>query len=121
MRTRITALLAVLGLVLAAAAPASADTVRVGNLVAGELEGGTVVAGSPNLTVGAPTLGPGDDVAGAGNFATNTFAVGFNEAFEFNYGVAAAGSADFAFAQSDFLGNDFVFAASGSLSADNTE
>lgn len=98
--------LAVLGVMLAtllaSAAPAWADTVAAGGLIAGELEGGAVVAGSPNLANGAPTLGFGEDAAGAGNFS-GAFAIGLNSPFEGNFGLAVSGPGGEVFADDVFL------------------
>lgn len=98
--------LAVLGMMLsmmlAFAAPAWADTVAAGGLIAGELEGGAVVAGSPNLANGAPTLSFGEDAAGAGNFS-GAFAIGLNSPFEANLGIAVSGPAGGVFAEDVFL------------------
>lgn len=89
-------------MMLALAAPAWADTVTAGGLIAGELEGGAVVAGSPNLANGAPTLSFGEDAAGAGDFSS-AFAIGFNVPLEFNLGIAVASPPEGAFAEDIFL------------------
>jgi hypothetical protein len=98
--------LVVLGIMVAAtlalATPAWADTVTAGGLIAGELEGGAVVAGSPNLAQGAPNLGFGQDAAGAGNFGS-TFAIGFNVPLQFNLGIAAASPPEEVIAEDVFL------------------
>lgn len=91
-----------LAMMLAFAAPAWADTVTAGGLIAGELEGGAVVAGSPNLAQGAPNLGFGEDAAGAGSFTSN-FAIGFNVPLEFNFGLAVASPAEPVFVEDVFL------------------
>lgn len=101
-----------LAMILAFAAPALADTVTADGLIAGELEGGAVVAGSPNLAIGAPTLGLGQDAAGAGDF-NDAFAIGLNDPFAFNLGIAVGDSSN-AFAASGFLDNA-VFVQSGNL------
>lgn len=91
-----------LAMMLAFAAPAWADTVTAGGLIAGELDGGAVVAGSPNLAQGAPNLGFGQDAAGAGDFSS-TFAIGFNVPLEFNFAVAAASPGEEIFVEDVFL------------------
>ena len=107
-----------LAMVLAVAMPAWADTVSAGGQIAGELEGGAVVAGSPNLAIGAPTLGPGEDAAGAGNF-NSAFAIGLNDPFEFNFGVAVGGSFEHSsYAESAFLDYNLALANSGGLEVD---
>lgn len=92
----------ILAVTLGMAAPAWADTVTAGGLIAGELDGGAVVAGSPNLAQDAPNLAFGADAAGAGDFSS-TFAVGFNAPFEFNFAVAAASPGEEIFADDIFL------------------
>ncbi len=84
------------------ATPAWADTVTAGGLIAGELDGGAVVAGSPNLANGAPNLSFGEDAAGAGDFSS-TFAIGFNVPLEFNFAVAAASPGEEIFVDDIFL------------------
>lgn len=102
-----------LAMMLVFAAPAFADTVTAGGMIAGELPGGAAVAGSPNLAIGAPTLGPGEDAAGAGNF-NNTFAIGLNDPFESNFGLAVGDSfGTAAFAESGFLSSNAAFVISG--------
>lgn len=102
-----------LAMVLAFAAPAWADTVTAGGLIAGTLPGGAVVAGSPDLAVGAPNLGLGEDAAGAGD-PDNTAALGVNDPFVSDFALAAGGSFDNAvFTESDFLGHHGVFIATG--------
>lgn len=99
---KLAVLAVMLAMVLMMAAPASADTVTAGGLIAGELEGGAVVAGSPNLAQGAPNLSFGEDAAGAGGFSS-TFAIGFNVPLEFNLGIAVASPAEPVFAEDIFL------------------
>lgn len=99
---RLTVLGVMLAMMLAFAAPAWADTVTAGGLIAGELEGGAVVAGSPNLANGAPTLSFGEDAAGAGSF-TGTFAIGQNAPFEANFGLAVSGPGEGVFIEDVFL------------------
>ncbi len=108
-----------LAMILAFAAPSWADTVTAGGLIAGELEGGAVVAGSPNLAVGAPTLSFGQDAAAAGNLAPpNALAFGINDPFEVNFAAAGVGPVeDDVVAGSVFVGTNFTEAGFGNLDA----
>lgn len=110
-----------LAMILMVAAPASADTVTADGLIAGTLEGGVVVAGNQNLTVGAPTLSFGEDAAAAGDLVPpGVFAGSFNTPFTVNIADAGVGTTieDDVFAGSAFLDTNFVEAGSGSLSVD---
>jgi hypothetical protein len=115
---RLTAIAATVLMVLAMAAPASADTVSVGGLVAGPFSDNITVAGSPALASGpTPQLPLGTDIAAAGNpFPPNPFALGVNVPLNENLAVAGVGPfEDDVVAQSSFFGGDFATAGSGAL------
>ncbi len=110
---RLMAIAATAAMVLAMAAPASADTVSVGGLVAGPISENITVAGSPALAGGpAPTLPLGTDIAVAGNpFPPNPFALGVNEPLNSNFAVAGVGPVENdVVAESTFFGGDFATA-----------
>ena len=116
----LTAIAATSLMVLAMAAPAWADTVSTSGLVAGPFSENITVAGSPALATGpAPELPLGTDIAVAGNpVPPNPFALGLNDPFTTNFGVAGVGPVeDDVIAESNFFGGDFATAGPGALDA----
>jgi hypothetical protein len=108
-----------LAVTLAMAAPASAQTVEMGDLVAGPISESITVAGNPNLAEGPiPELPLGSDAAAAGAAVPpNPFAGSVNLSFDVDFAVSGVGAEeDDVVAGSDFLGNDFVETGSGALS-----
>ncbi len=117
---RLMAIAATVSMVLAMAAPASADTVTAGGQVAGPISENITVAGSPALASGPVfPLPAGTDIAVAGNpFPPNPFALSVNEPLNVNFALAGVGPVqDDVIAQSSFFGGDFATAGPGSLDA----
>lgn len=115
---RLAAIAATALVVLAMAAPASADTVSVGGLVAGPFSENITVAGSPALATGpVADLPLGTDIAAAGNpIPPSPFALGVNVPLDENVALAGVGAAeDDVVAQSSFFGDDFATAGPGAL------
>ncbi|HJQ29457.1 MAG TPA: hypothetical protein VJ827_08955 [Rubrobacter sp.] len=124
MRTRIKVLLAtaaMLAMMLATAGMASADPVRVGDVVAGPISDFVTVAGFSPIEQGPTGNAPfGTDLAAAGNpVPPNPFAVGANLPFEVNAAIGGVGPVENdVVAESRFFGGDFTQARLGNLSAD---
>jgi hypothetical protein len=120
MQKRITALLMVLGLIVALASPALAQTVTVGNQVAGPISENVTVAGNEALAdlPVPPNLPLGTDAAIVGNpIPPNPVAGGVNLTFDYNEAVAGvAAPEDDVLAASEFLGPNSYQAVWGNLS-----
>lgn len=110
---KIMLLAAMLAMLLVMAAPAPADTVATGGLIAGTADNGLVVAGNPNLLddpAADVNLAPGADIAAAGDLVPpGVFATGVNIPFTVDFGVAGvAAEDDDVVIQSNFLGTDSI-------------
>jgi len=106
---------------LVGAAPALADTVTVGDVVAGPISDFVTVAGFSPIEQGPTGNAPlGTDVAAAGNpVPPNPFALGANLPFESNEALGGVGPVkNDVVAQSRFFGGDFTQAQIGNLSTD---
>lgn len=118
---KLTAIAATALMVLAMAAPAWADTVSAGGMVAGTGSDQVTVAGSASLATGpAPQLPFGSDLVVTGNpVPPSPFAQGVNVPFEINEGLAGVGPIqDDVVADSFFFGGDFATAGPGALSVE---
>jgi hypothetical protein len=118
---RLVAMASMLAAMLVCAAPALADTVGVGDVVAGPISDFVTVAGFSPIEQGPTGNAPlGTDLAAAGNpVPPNPFAVGANLPFESNVAVGGVGPVENdVVAESHFFGGDFTQAQIGSLSAD---
>jgi hypothetical protein len=120
MRKRMSVLLMTLGLIVALASPALAQTVQVGNQVAGPLTENVTVAGNEALAdFPVPANLPlGTDAAFAGHpVPPNPIAGGINQTFDFNVAVAGVGAAENdVIAASEFLGPNHYQAGWSNLS-----
>jgi len=120
MRKRLSVGLA-MGMMLALSAPALADPVTVGNVVAGPISENITVAGFSPIEEGPTGNAPwGTDLAVAGNpIPPNPFALGANLPFEVNAAVGGVGPVENdVVAESRFFGGDFTQANIGNLSND---
>jgi hypothetical protein len=118
---RLVAMASMLAAMLVCAAPALADTVSVGDVVAGPISDFVTVAGFSPIEQGPTGNAPlGTDLAAAGNpVPPNPFALGANLPFESNVAVGGVGPVENdVVAESHFFGGDFTQAQIGSLSAD---
>lgn len=110
-----------LGMMLALSAPAWADPVTVGDVVAGPVTENITVAGFSPIEEGPTGNAPwGTDLAVTGNpIPPNPFALGANLPFEANVAVGGVGPIENdVVAESHFFGGDFTQAQIGDLSAD---
>lgn len=109
-----------LGLILALASPALAQTVQVGNQVAGPINENATVAGNEALAdlPIPPNLPWGTDGAFAGHpVPPNPFAAGINQTFVFDVAAAGVGAEENdVVAGSEFLGPNYYQAGWGNLS-----
>jgi hypothetical protein len=106
---------------LVGATPALADTVSVGDVVAGPISDFVTVAGFSPIEEGPTGNAPlGTDVAAAGNpVPPKPFALSANLPFESNVAVGGVGPVkNDVVAESHFFGGDFTQANLGNLSAD---
>jgi hypothetical protein len=118
---RLLVMASMLAAMLVCAAPALADTVTVGDVVAGPISDFVTVAGFSPIEQGPTGNAPlGTDAAFVGNpVPPNSFAFGANLPFESNVAVGGVGPVrNDVVAESSFFGGDFTQARLGNLSAD---
>lgn len=120
---RLMMLLMVTAMMLVFVAPASADVLEAGGLIAGTADSGLVVAGDPNLLddpAATADLPPGTDAAGAGNLTVGPFAGGANVPFAVNFADAGVGPVieNDSVAVNTFVGNSVAETGFGNPNAD---
>jgi hypothetical protein len=118
---RLLVMASMLAAMVVCAAPALADTVTVGDVVAGPISENITVAGFSPIEEGSIGEAPwGTDFAVAGNpIPPHPFALGANLPFDENVALGGVGPAqNDVVAASEFFGGDFTQARIGNLSAD---